>query len=612
MCIKKRYLLFTLILLFNSFQNTYAQQRYPDSLLQWINNNPAIDSLHIITLHRLSYFYSENDIEKAFEFHERVATLSDSLEFIYGKALAQINLGLLLYSSGDYNSANNAYFKAIDYAESINEQRLIAISLNNIGEDFRSLNDYKKCREYTLQAVEKNKALKAWRGVAINYELLHNCDLKEGKYEDAYRTLMEGMPYAQKTNESYILSLYYMGFGKTNAVNGNADSANYYFEKAMKVAREGGNSRNMYRINIAKVEYLKNLSSKQRTDFLRKAYETAENTSYKEGIMESANLLSAFYDEKKKQDSSMHYFHIYRTAYDSIFSEKNRRSVVIKEADWKIKRKEIENDHLHALSKIQKKELNIKNWLLAGSGVLFLLIIVITFFIYKNIQTKKERELSSFKQNIAETKMQALRAQMNPHFLFNSLNSIENFIMKNEKRAASDYLNKFSTLIRMILDSSRVELVPFFKDFEAIRLYVELEQLRFNQKFHFNTSVSDALLNNGYRVPPLLIQPFVENAIIHGLSQSENESLELNISVTMENNYIIYDIDDNGIGRVQADKYKLNRVHTHESVGLKVTMERIAILNMQNKESASLKITDLYNLKGEAAGTSVRLKLKAM
>lgn len=608
----KLYYLFTLMLILGIFQDTLAQNKYTDSLLHWIENNPTIDSLHIITLHRLSYRYSENDIEKAFMYHERVATLSDSLNFTYGKTLAQINLGLLLYSSGDYNSSNSAYFKAIDIAESINEQRLIAISLNNIGENYRSLNDIKKCREYTSQAVEKNKSLEAWRGVAINYELLYNCDLEEGKYEDAHRNLVDGMPYAIKVNESYILSLFYLGFGKIHAVNNRLDSANYYFDEAMNIAVAGGDKRNKYQVNIAKAEYLKGLPADEKINLLKNAYQIAKTTSYKEGMMESANFLSAVYDEKKKKDSSMHYFHIYRTTYDSIFSEKNRRSVVIKEADWKIKRKEMENTHLHELSKIQKRELSIKNWLLAGSGILLLLLILIAFFIYKNIQTEKKREASSFKQNIAETKMQALRAQMNPHFLFNSLNSIENFIMKNEKRAASDYLNKFSTLIRIILESSRVEKVPFTQDFDAIRLYVELEQLRFNHKFHLTTSVSDVLLNDDYMVPALLIQPFVENAIIHGLSHSENEQLELKITVTTEGNFIIYEVEDNGIGRMQSGKYKLNRTSSHESLGLKVTRERIGILNMQNKEKASLDITDLYNPQGEPTGTKVRIKLKAM
>src|SRR6187551_131904 len=102
--------------------------------------------------------------------------------------------------------------------------------------------------------------------------------------------------------------------------------------------------------------------------------------------------------------------------------------------------------------------------------------------IHKSIEAKKKRTESVFRQKIAETQMQALRAQMNPHFIFNSLNSIENFIMQNEKRQASDYLNKFSRLIRSILDSSRSELVPLSKDMEALKLYIDLEQLRFNHK----------------------------------------------------------------------------------------------------------------------------------
>ena len=226
-------------------------------------------------------------------YHERVATLSDSLDFLYGKSLAQINLGLLLFSSGDYNSSNSAYFKAIEYAESNNQQRLIAISLNNIGENFRSLNDYKKCREYTSQAVVLNKNLQAWRGVAINYELLYNCDLQEGKYEDAYRNLRIGYSYAEKVGESYISSLYYLGFWKLHAINERMDSANYYFDKAMKTAVSGGDSRNKYQVTMAKAEYLVNLPASEKINLLKNAYQIAETTLYKEGMMQSANLLSA-------------------------------------------------------------------------------------------------------------------------------------------------------------------------------------------------------------------------------------------------------------------------------------------------------------------------------
>jgi LytS/YehU family sensor histidine kinase len=184
--------------------------------------------------------------------------------------------------------------------------------------------------------------------------------------------------------------------------------------------------------------------------------------------------------------------------------------------------------------------------------------------------------------------------------------------MRNEKSAASNYLNKFSSLVRIILLSSRSELVPFIKDLEAIKLYVELEQLRFNNKFSYKTDIDSELLNGEYNVPSLLIQPYIENAILHGLSQSEAENLELSLSAVLEDDYIIYTVPDNGIGRVQSGIYKKANSSYYKSLGLEVTEERIDIFNLQYNAESKVEITDLYNEKNEASGTMVRLKIKAV
>lgn len=218
---------------------------------------------------------------------------------------------------------------------------------------------------------------------------------------------------------------------------------------------------------------------------------------------------------------------------------------------------------------------------------------------------------TAFRQKIAETEMQALRAQMNPHFIFNSLNSIENFMLKNDKEQASDYFGKFASLIRMILESSRNERVPFEKDMEALQGYVELELLRFDHRFIYRTFIDPALLKGEYSVPPLLIQPYVENAIVHGLAQSEREGLQLTVAAVLEDEYLIYTIEDNGIGRTKAGSYKESRAG-HNSMGLHITSERISILNHQQQAGAEVVITDLYDEAGEASGTLVRLKLKAV
>ncbi len=230
------------------------------------------------------------------------------------------------------------------------------------------------------------------------------------------------------------------------------------------------------------------------------------------------------------------------------------------------------------------------------------------YFFYR-MRINAIRKNSLVKQRITETEMQALRAQMNPHFIFNSLNSIENFIMQNEKRLASDYLNKFSRLIRGILDSSKNEMVPFEKDMEVLKLYVELEQLRFNNKFTYSTSIDEELLNKNVRVPTLLLQPYVENAIIHGFSRIKKTGLQLEITAAVKENYIHYTVEDNGAGRAKAAAYNEENRPDHKSVGLQITEERLRHIN-GNGSSDPVHFTDLYDAEGKPAGTRVEIKLK--
>ncbi len=236
-----------------------------------------------------------------------------------------------------------------------------------------------------------------------------------------------------------------------------------------------------------------------------------------------------------------------------------------------------------------------------------IIISLVTVFVRRRIALIRQE--ASFRQKIAETEMMALRSQMNPHFIFNSLNSIENFMMQNEKRQASNYLNKFARLIRTILDSSRNELIPVSRDLEALKLYVDLEQLRFNNKFRLNLQIDPALLNGDYRVPALLIQPYVENAIIHGLAQSERDDLLLNVSACLKDGYIHYRVEDNGIGRWQSAKYNQQNKPHHKSVGLTISKERIQLFNKRTSGNGSITISDL-NTDSDVTGTRVDIRIK--
>ena len=228
-----------------------AQNVKVDSMIDWLAAHPKRDSQYLITLHKISYRLSEKDIKRSFAYYEKVVSTSDSMNYVYGKALAQINLGILLYAAANYDASNKAFFKAVDYAEACGAMRLKAISLNNIGDNMKTLKNFDKCRQYSKDAIGINTQLKAWRGVAINYELLQQCDLAEQLYSSAKNNLLTGLPFAIKADESYLFSQFYVGFGKLYAIDNNNDSAIFYFNKAIAQAKIQNDLRNEFQAYIA-------------------------------------------------------------------------------------------------------------------------------------------------------------------------------------------------------------------------------------------------------------------------------------------------------------------------------------------------------------------------
>lgn len=238
-----------------------------------------------------------------------------------------------------------------------------------------------------------------------------------------------------------------------------------------------------------------------------------------------------------------------------------------------------------------------------------LVLACVAFIIYKLVlrRIKVIRKESDLKQKITETEMAALRAQMNPHFIFNCINAIDNLIQTGEKDKATTYLTMFARLIRNVLESSKNNIIAFQKDLESIKLFIELEQFRCSNKFSYTLDTEMDLLNGDYKVPPLIIQPFIENAIHHGLLNKETGSGQLDISISIDEDYIHYRIVDNGVGRERAAE--LNRINKpeHLSYGIAISTER---LKRYNEDFDSIQITDLYE-NSHPVGTKVEIYIKA-
>jgi len=219
------------------------------------------------------------------------------------------------------------------------------------------------------------------------------------------------------------------------------------------------------------------------------------------------------------------------------------------------------------------------------------------FLFFNRRQVKRRLTLQ---KEVAEYEQKALHLQMNPHFVFNCLGSISSFIVQNGTDSALKYLSKFSKLMRLTLEYSKGSLIPIDKEIESLQNYLELEQLRFHNKFEFSIKSSDKVeFNMG--LPPLLIQPFVENAILHGLVPKEgNGKIEVNFDV--QNSQLVCIIADNGIGISKSKQIKENSVQAHQSMALEITKKRLEIMEATISKSAQIEII-------ENNGTIVTLRL---
>jgi hypothetical protein len=238
-------------------------------------------------------------------------------------------------------------------------------------------------------------------------------------------------------------------------------------------------------------------------------------------------------------------------------------------------------------------------------------VVVILIFLEirrRGIRRIKQEEYlkTEFNKQLAQAETKALRAQMNPHFIFNCLNSINSFVIDQKHEIASDYLIKFSKLIRLILDNSRSEMIPIDKELETLKLYVLLESARFDNKFVCEYSIAEDVNINTIMIPPMLLQPFVENAIWHGLMQKEGEGTITVEIKKKDEDFLLISIADDGIGRQKAAELK-SKSATHQSHGLKVTSQRIDMMNRLNSTGARVNIIDLKDDQGQATGTKVEM-----
>ncbi len=308
--------------------------------------------------------------------------------------------------------------------------------------------------------------------------------------------------------------------------------------------------------------------------------------------------MADLYKKQEKYKQSINYFEKYSKIDSALMNFEKLRQLHNMEMSFYVKKKEHEIELLQTKADLRLTELIWMRWSLYFFLLFVVLAVVITFLIYKKNILKQKQELLQLQSRL-------FRSQTTPHFVFNSLMSIQTLLMDKNIEAASKYLVDFAKLIRSILQNTRSSLVPLDQEISLLKRYLSLEKLRFGNKFDVDFRVKIEAPEE-IQFPPMLSQPFIENAIVHGLLPSDKQGL-LKVEFTETNNFFFLVIEDNGVGREKAAiKQKSN---DYKSMAIEITKQRISIVEKRFKIKIGFELIDLKDEEGHASGTRVVFKV---
>jgi len=294
---------------------------------------------------------------------------------------------------------------------------------------------------------------------------------------------------------------------------------------------------------------------------------------------------------------ALHYYKLKIQAEDNIYTEANRRQtdVILANAENELVTQKVQL--LEKEKELQEERAQRSFQFLIGLGALVIVVIFMAMLYVRQNKLKTEQGKTKLQQRL-------LRTQMNPHFLFNSLSSIQNYIIKEKPTKASDYLGRFSKLVRQILNNSVEEWISLEDEIGSIKNYIELQKVRYRDMFEYTLEVDEKIDQETTLVPPMLAQPFVENSIEHGFKHKENKG-NMKIRFSLNGNLICFELEDDGVGRDKAMQELKSENKDHLSLSTDITRERLQVLNKKLKQKISLAIVDLKDDNGNSAGTKV-------
>jgi tetratricopeptide (TPR) repeat protein len=498
---------------------------------------------------------------------------------------------------GNYVEALDDYLKSIELKEKTGDKMGVAKCLNNIAQIYSRQGKNKDAIDYFRKSLAIKLTFADTVSIAKTYNNMGVSFINDAAYDSALFYLSKAAYGYSASGDMGMVATATGNIGLTYDLMGNKDTALVYYLKSLTYLEA---SEEFYDIAVTSINigslYLDKGDLDNAEKYIKKGLDLGLEIDSKEDIKEGYKYMAELYARKGDFKNAFSYQQKFQVISDSLLNEEKAAQLTEMLVKYESSRKDEENKLLQKENEIQKILLDRNRYINIGLGILLVLLVVISWLMIKQAKLRS-------KQQEMELEQRLLRSQMNPHFIFNSLQSIQAFIFENSPIEAGKYLADFSRLIRLILENSTAETIPLSKEIETLKYYLSLQKLRFSEKLDYSLEVSEGNGIEFIQIPPMLMQPFIENSIEHGIRMKEGKGF-VKVKIDVSDNIIRLRVSDDGIGRKKAAEMRSGN-NGHKSLAMGITQDRLEIFNKKWKKKAKLRIIDLP----ENTGTVVEIDL---
>ena len=587
----------------------------------------------------------QGKFEIALEYHKENLRYYESINSKIDISSTYGRIGIIKDDLGEYEDSREYYFKQLQILLELEEERPehIANTYNNIGATYSDQSNYLKAMEYHLMALRIHEDIGNKFFIAVDLTNIGLIQQKQKNFEKALDYYQEALVLFEEMNNQNGLAVIYLNISTVYNTLNDLDESLKFALKSLEIFKNIGDKYQIVDIYIQiskiyiKLEYLDEalkyaeMGMKQGKEidaeplitecylnkgliyyhlkeftksktFLEEALELGNKIKEPEVVKDTYKTLSQVEKELGNYEAAYESHVLFKELSDSLFNEEKSKQISTLEIQYETEKKDQEILNLNQQTEIKDLQVQRRNFYLIGAGVLAVLLLGLGFVLFQQNQLQNQQQTTALEQRL-------LRSQMNPHFIFNSLIAIQNYIYQNKAPEAGRFLAKFSQLMRAILEGSRHDLIPLEEEVKLLENYLILQQLRFENRFTYEIEVDDKLSPEEVIIPPMLAQPFLENSIEHGFKNLEQEGKILIRFSSTQNEKMLLEVEDNGMGLNQSLAIKQEEQPQKVSRATQITQERLALLNRKESKKLSFNIQDRSEVEANTQGTLVSLSI---